>query len=401
MDDRIVITGAGAISPIGAGLAEFERALYAGACGIGPSQLLDEAVMTAAVRDFIPQQWLGNKGIRMLDRTARLLCVAAQMALSGAGRPAPGDAAAADAEAGLVCGTMLGSVHSITAFDWSGLEDGPNLVNPMDFPNTVINSAPGQAAIKFRLGGINTTLCCGQASGLYALDYASGFLRQGRAKLLLAGGVEELSEEVHRGFHKSGLLSPTSHARPFAESRDGTVLGEGAALLVLETAAAAQARGAQPLAEIAGFGCAMDARSVHAFGAGCEGAVQAMEIALEAAGIGPADVSCIIAAASGSRAGDAMEAAALRKVFGPGLADIPLCAPKAALGDSLGAAGAFAALAGVLALKNQCLPPTAGTSETADGLHSSSRSQAIRGGYALANAFSCDGNNASLVLRKM
>jgi len=408
MNPQIVITGAGVISPIGAGLAEFATALYAGASGIAPSQLLAGVAAAppavAEIHDFTPQPWLGNKGIRVLDRPARLLCVAAQMALTGSALAAPGSGDApteADPDLGLVCGTMFGSIHSITAFDWSGLEDGPTLVNPMDFPNTVINSAAGQTAIKFKLGGINTTLCCGQASGLYALHYAAEFLRLGRARMLLAGGVEELSEEAFRGFQKNGMVSPSGNARPFAPSRDGVVLGEGAALLALESADAAQARAAQPWAEIAGFGCAQDAHSTSAFQVRAEGATAAIEMALETAGIGAQQVACIVAAASGSRVGDEMEMRALKNVFGARLAEIPVSAPKAGLGESLGAAGAVATLIGTLALQKQCLPPTAGFGEEAvNGLRLAPRAQTVHGDYALINAFSCDGNNAALLLRR-
>jgi 3-oxoacyl-[acyl-carrier-protein] synthase II len=399
MDTKIVITGAGVISPIGAGLADFEAALYGGACGAAPSQLLAGAPVTAEVRDFTPQQWLGNKGIRVLDRTARLLSVAAQMALSGAQRDAE---AGASPEIGLVCGTMLGSIHSIASFDWSGLEDGPNLVNPMDFPNTVINSAAGQAAIKLKLGGINTTICCGLASGLYALDYAAQFLRIDRAKLLLAGGAEELSEEAFLGFRKNDLLSAMGSARPWAAARDGAVLGEGATLLVLETAEGARARGAEPWAEIAGFGCAHDAHRTTEFDINAEGATAAIRMALDSAGVDAGQVACLVAAASGSREGDAMEARALLNVFGPRFAEIPACAPKAALGESLGVAGATAALVAALALQKQCLPPTAGVPERgAEGVRLSARMQTIHGDYALVNAFSCDGNNAALLLRRI
>jgi 3-oxoacyl-[acyl-carrier-protein] synthase II len=400
MEPRIVITAAGVISPIGAGLDDFEKGLYSGASGVGPSPLLGNGAAAAAVREFTPQQWLGNKGIRVLDRTARLLCVAAQMALRAAGRSG-GDATAADPACGLVCGTMFGSIHSITSFDWSGLEDGPNLVNPMDFPNTVINSAAGQAAIKFKLGGVNSTICGAQASGLYALDYAAGFLRLGRARMLLGGGAEELSEEAWRGFQKNDLLSASDTPRPFHPSRDGVVLGEGAALLVLESAETALERGARPWAEIAGFGCAQDANSISAFAPRAEGATAAIQAALESAGIGNDQIACIIASASGSRPADEMESCALENIFGARLPDVPVCAPKAALGELLGAAGAVGALIAALALQKQRLAPTAGADDShAYGVRLSGQAQTLHGDYALVNAFSCDGNNAALVLRR-
>jgi 3-oxoacyl-[acyl-carrier-protein] synthase II len=397
--DRILITGAGVISSIGAGIEDFERALFAGVSGIGPSQSFgpvfgDDAV-TAEVRDFKPQPWLGNKGIRVLDRIARLVCVAGHMALSGAGL-ARGDASESDPEMGLVCGTMLGSVHSITSFDWSGLVDGPNYVNPMDFPNTVINSAAGQAAIKFKLGGVNSTICGGGASGLYALHYAAEFLRLGRARILLAGGAEELSEESFLGFRKNALTSPSGSLHPFDPTRDGTIPGEGAALLVLESSDSSRA----PWAEVAGFGCAHDAHSTHAFQLRADGATEAIQMALESAGIEPAQIACIVSSASGSPAGDEMEARALSNVFGARLAEIPACAPKAALGETLGAAGALGALIATLALRRQCVPPTPGAGTT-EGIRIAAREQAFQEDYALVNAFSCDGNNAAMVLRRV
>src|SRR5439155_18478109 len=117
------------------------------------------------------------------------------------------------------CGTVFGSVHSITSFDWSGLEDGPAYVSPMEFPNTVINAPAGQAAIKHRLRGVNSTVCAGVASGLHAINYAADFLRFGRARALLAGGVEELCEETVLGCRGIGMASHGHVARPFDPAR--------------------------------------------------------------------------------------------------------------------------------------------------------------------------------------
>ena len=142
----------------------------------------------------------------MLDRSARLLCVAAHMALTGTGLQQQ-EGGEGDPNLGLVCGTMFGSVHSITSFDWSGVTDGPAYVNPMEFPNTVINSPAGQAAIKHKLRGVNSTISAGLVSGLYAIHYAAEFLRFGRATALLAGGVEELCEESFLSFRKVGVIS--------------------------------------------------------------------------------------------------------------------------------------------------------------------------------------------------
>ncbi len=395
MSTRVVVTGIGVISSIGAGLDEFEPALYGGSTGVGPSELLEGKGVAAEAPNFSPEPWLGSRGIRVLDRSSRLLAVAAHMALSASGlsgadtsepSPKPGPAL----EPGLVCGTMFGSVHSIASFDWSGLVDKPKYVNPMRFPNTVISAPAGRAAIKHKLKGVNSTICAGIASGLYAVHYATEFLRLGRAQVLLAGGVEELCEESCFGFNQAGLCSRSGAVRPFAPNRDGTVPGEGSVLLVLETAETARGRGSRPWVEVRGFGSAHDA----------EGATSAIRQALDDTGIEPGQIGCIIASAGGSRPGDEMEARALRNVFGDTLGEIPMTAPKAALGETMGASGAFGAAIAALALRRQCIAPTAGFQDSGAGLRLSAERQSFEGEYALVNAFGCDGNNAAMVMSR-
>ena len=390
MTPRVVVTGAGVISPIGAGIDCYGEALWKGTSSIAPSPRFPGAV-TSEFIDFNPTPWLGNKGVRVLDRGTRLLCVAAQMALSATGllQDAAGEG---DPELGLVCGTLFGGVHSIATFDWSGLTEGPSYVSPMDFPNTVINAPAGQAAIKHKLRGVNSTICAGLASGLTAIQYAAEFLRFGRAHYLMAGGMEEVCDEAALGFNKLGLASRSGAARPFATDRDGTVAGEGAALWMLETEETANARGAAAWFEICGFGSTHDLRA--------EGASAAIEQALEESGIGPDDIACIIAGANGSQFWDAMEARALCNVFGEHLGSIPVSAPKAATGETMGASGAFCAIAAGFALQKQEAPPTAGFTHTDFALKLSAEPQPFKGEYALIDAFSCDGNNAALVIRR-
>lgn len=395
--DRIVITGAGVICSVGAGLDEFTENLYAGKVGTQPSAVVDfgngTPPLTAEVRDFDAMRWLG-KGIRALDRSARLLCVAGQMALDSV--QATPVAEAGDPSLGMVCGTMFGSVHSIASFDWSGVKDGVKYVNPMAFPNTVINSPAGQAAIRHRLRGVNSTISAGLASGLYAVNYAADFLSFGRARRLLAGGVEEIAEESCLGFLKNGWISGSGVARPFAEDRDGVILGEGSALLVMEPAALATA---PVLAEFHSFGVAHDAHSITRYRTSGGAAVEALRLALENGRLGPENIGFIVSGAAGSRGGDHMELEALRAVFGSRLGEIPICAPKAGFGEALGASGALTALVAVLALRRGELPPTAGTEQGPSDLKLARRPQPIAGGYGLVTGFSCDGNNAALILK--
>ena len=390
MKARVVVTGTGVISPIGAGIADFERRLYAGESALGPSAQFAGA--TTAEANFDLQTWLGNKGVRVLDRTARLLSVAAHLALCDAGIARTG-AAEDGPELGLIYGTMFGSMRSIASFDWTSVTEGPNYVSPMEFPNTVISSPGGQAAIRYGLRGVNSTICAGPSAALHALNCAAEFIRFGRAKAILAGGAEELCQEALQAFQHRGLLSPSGSVRPFAPDRDGTALGEGSALWMLESHDSALARGRTPSLEICGFGEAQDNAPTEA----CVSA--AMRQALENSSLHTDQISCVVAAAGGSPAADDAEARALEAVFGPRLQEVRICAPKAAFGEAMGASGAFCAIVAGLALLRQSVPPTANYRGSSPSLALSSTVREIRDEYALVNASSYDGNAASLVLR--
>ncbi len=403
MRPRIVVTGTGVISSIGAGSAEFLSSLDSGRLGFSDSTLFEglngSRPRVAEITDFTPQNWLGRKGLRVMSRSARLLAVATSMALEAYDRGSgSSEDKSAQPEIGLACGTVFGSVQSIVDFDWSGLTDGRRFVNPSHFPNTVINSPAGHAAIKHRLVGLNATISTGLTSGLYAIHYAAQSLTLGRARALIAGGVEESCQESYLGFFKSGILSTGGRPRPFEKDRDGTVPGEGAGVWLLETEESARSREAAPIAEVLGFGSAFDAGAPHEYNVAGEGASQAMLTALSNSGLRPEDVSIIIASANGSRAGDATEVNALKRVFGGRLGEIPICAPKASFGESMGASGALLSITAGHALQTQSVPPTAGA--TAGELAISPESVPFTGRIALVNSFGCDGHNAALVVRR-
>jgi 3-oxoacyl-(acyl-carrier-protein) synthase len=223
-------------------------------------------------------------------------------------------------------------------------------------------------------------------------------LRFKRADALLAGGIEELAEESHLGFEKNGFLSKKGFAAPFSANRDGTVLGEGSALLVLETATQAFGRGRESLAEIAGFGSRFGNR--FGYETTGEAASAAIREALENSGLSVERIGGIISSGSGSVAGDEMEVHALRNVFGSRLPEIPVYAPKLILGETLGASGALAAVIAVLALKNGKLPPSPGMDSAFKDLRLSSNSEEVKENALLINGFNCDGNYASLIIQR-
>ena len=362
MARRVVITGMGVISPLGDAPAKVQETLVAGRSRPVEIEPSPDGDMPGGrgfrVPSFAAETYLGERNLRPLDRVSRLLASAAGLALADSGWSAE---RLRDTEVGLVVGTMFSSAHTTTNFDRRAQHDGPGYASPMDFANTVINAPAGQAAIWHNLRGINCTVAAGTASGLQAIAHAADLIRAGRSSALLAGGVDELCFASFHGFARAGLLSgPNDGNRalplPFDTRRDGLVLGEGAALVMLEDATLAAERGARPLAEITGHGARFDpsqSKDEHGAVAAIAGA---LELALRDAGMIPAEVDCVSASANGSLRGDRHEAAALKEVFRDHRPGLAITAAKAQVGEALGASGAFQVLAIVEAMRTQVLP---------------------------------------------
>ncbi len=257
----------------------------------------------------------------------------------------------------------------------AGIQLGPSYVSPFDFANSVINAAAGQAAIWHDLRGVNSTISAGEASGLLAIASAADLIRTGRADALLAGGAEELCYESFLGFDRAGRLCPVEQdPLPFDARRGGFALGEGAALLMLEEAGAAAARGARVLAEVVGGGSAFDASRD---GEGVAGAVaRALRLALADAGLEPAEVDCLSAGANGSVEADRREARGVADAFGS--CNLPVTAIKSMLGEALGASGAFQAVALLGTLDDGVLPGIRGLGQPAEDCPLSNLSAASR-----------------------
>ncbi|MFY9825275.1 MAG: beta-ketoacyl synthase N-terminal-like domain-containing protein, partial [Thermoanaerobaculia bacterium] len=262
---RVVITGAGCLSCLADSPAGLHAALCAGRSGLKAIELFPtEGIgchQAGEIRPFDPQSYLPDRNLRPIDRTSRLLLVAAGQALAASGLTT---AAAAEREIGLVLGTMFCSVRTIAEFDRRSLQLGPSHASPLDFANSVINAAAGQTAIWYGLRGLNSTISAGAASGLAAIGYAVDQIRGGRATALLAGGAEELCFESFLGHFRAGRLCGSDRSGrgeapiPFDSRRNGFALAEGAALVTLEDAAAAAGRGAPVLAEVLGHGSGFD-----------------------------------------------------------------------------------------------------------------------------------------------
>jgi 3-oxoacyl-[acyl-carrier-protein] synthase II len=401
---RVVVTGAGLVSPLGDSPGALGAALLDGRRGVGPVELFATdglfCRVAGEVRGFSPAAYLGDGNFRPLDRTSRLATVAAHLALAAAGLPRE---RREGREVGLVLGTMFGSVHTISEFDRRGLTAGPAYVKPLDFANSVINAPAGQTAIWHGLTGINSTLAGGPTAGLQALGYAADLIRTGHADLLLAGGADELCFESFYGFARAGWLAPATTGpppAPFAADRSGFVLGEGAALLVLEEEGAARARGARILARVLGHGSAYDPSHGAEPASASRAVGRAVLSALEDGGLAPESLDALSTGGSGSLVGDRVEALGLAAALGPLAGRLPACAVKASTGEALGASGALQAVALLGAMESGVVPGIAGLAAPEPGLPlalsaAPSRRPVERG---LVTAAGLDGGAAAVVL---
>ncbi len=406
MRRSVVVTGAGVISPLADSPAGLHAALCAGRNAIKPIELFPTdgigCRQAGEIRPFEPRDYLGEeRNLRPIDRTSRLLLVAAQGALAASGWTPE---LRAEREVGLALGTTFCSVRTIAEFDRRGLQLGPSYASPIDFANSVINAAAGQAAIWHDLRGVNSTISAGEASGLQAIGYATDLIRGGRIEALLAGGAEELCFESFLGYHRAGRLCGSAggdgeHPIPFDVRRNGFALAEGAALLMLEDARTAAARGAPAFAEVFGYGTAFAASRED--GEAAAAVARAVRLALDDAGIGPQEVDVLSASASGSVAVDRWEALGVAAALGSRAAELPVTAVKSMLCEALGASGALQAVALLGTLGDGVLPGIRGLEVTEPdfplpGAAAENRRVEVR--RALLTAISADGHCCALVL---
>lgn len=407
MAGRVAVTGAGVLSSIADSPAGLHAALCEGKSGLKPIELFSTEGLgchqAGEIRPFEPRDYLGERNLRPIDRTSRLLLVAAGQALKAAGYPAEDAAAMLERELGLVLGTTFCSVKTIAEFDRRGLQLGPSYASPFDFANSVINAAAGQAAIWFGLRGSNTTVSAGEASGLAAIAHAADQIRGGRADALLAGGAEELCFESFVGHFRAGRLCGSKGEGeevpiPFHARRNGFALAEGAALLMLEDAESAAKRGAPVLGEVLGHGSAFSPQRTRVEAAGA--VARAVRLALADAGIGPEDVDCVSVSANGSVEGDLWEALGIAEALGPRAAELPVAAIKGLLGEALGASGGLQAVALLGTLADGALPGIPGIETDREiPLRGAGRDvRRISARRGLATALSTDGHAFAVVL---
>ena len=405
---RVVITGIGVISSNAIGRDAFSQAILEGASGIKPISLFDtqkyKVKLAGEIKDFAPENFLGAKGLRTLDRSTKLVCSAVKLALDDAHLEISEQNTH---DIGVSIGSTMGSVKSISEFDKEAIKEGPRYVNPALFANTVINSPASQASIKFNIKGFNATISTGFSASLDAVNYAADFIRLGRAKAVLAGGVEELCFQTFLGFYKAGFLAGLDGGPevscPFDKRRNGVILGEGACVLLLEDLESAQARGGKIYAEIKGFGTGFDAYRIDKYDRNGNGLRNAMNSGIDNSGLKPDKIDYICSGANSTQDGDLLETEAIKAVFGEQSGKVAVSSIKSLVGEVFSASGSLQAAAAVAAIEKQVIPPTINYSEKdprCDLNYVVNQARSAKIENVLVNAFGPSGCNSSLIISR-
>lgn len=407
---RVVVTGIGLVTPLGLTAEETWEALTAGRCGIGPITLFDaqgfDSRIAGEVKGFDPLRYMDRKEARRADRFTQFAVAAAQEALSQSSIDLSEDGGRRVA---VIVGTAMGGIMTL-AEEYEQLRTkGPGRVSPFLMPMMLPDMASGQLSIRLGARGPNLALVSACASGADAIGEAANLIARGEADAALAGGSEAPITPISvAGFAAAKALStrnddPATASRPFASGRDGFVIAEGCGMLVLEAEEHARERGARILAELAGYAATSDAYHVTQPDERGDGAVRAMQLALERAGLRPDDVNYINAHGTSTPLNDRMETLAIKRVFGEYAYHVPISSTKSMMGHLLGAAGAVEAGVCVLAIDRGVVPPTANYVEPdpecdLDYVPNVARPAVVD--VAMTNSFGFGGHNSCLVFRR-
>ncbi len=407
MARRAVVTGIGVICSIGRNLKEFGQALREGRSGVGPLRSPDPGAdpwnmrftTAAQVHDFIATDYFAPKEADMLDRFAQFAVVAGREAVRHSGIEWTPELRETTA---IVTGSCIGGQTTEDKGFVEVYKRGRPRPHPMTIPKTMANAGASGISMEFGITGPAFTVATACASSAHAIGLASNMVRSGMCDVAIAGGSEAtFSEGLLLAWEAMRVVSPTV-CRPFSKDRNGMMLGEGGAMLVVESLEHAQARGATPLAEIAGFGMSSDAH--HVTQPSAEGAARAITRALASAAIQPEQMGYVNAHGTGTLVNDATETRALHLAFGAHAPRLVVSSTKSMHGHTLGAAGALESAAAILALREGFVPPTIQYNEPdpeCDLDYVPNVARAWDGEYAMSNSFAFGGLNAVLVLRRI
>ncbi len=412
MNRRVVVTGTGLLSPVGLDVESTWSALVDGVSGAAPITQFDASEypvrFACEVKDFEPTEYMDRKEVRRTDRFLQFALATAAQAMAQADVEEACSRLKAE-RFGVIVGSGIGGLATMEQQHNPMLERGPGRVSPFFIPMFIADMASGLISMRYGARGPNYATVSACASSAHAVGMAYRSIKNGECDVMITGGTEAtITGLCVAGFASMKALSPRNDdpataSRPFDLNRDGFVLGEGSAMLVLETIEHAQERGAHILAEVVGFGQSADAYHMTAPAPEGAGAQIAMRAAIEDAGVTPSDVQYVNAHGTSTPANDATETAALKAVFGDGAYELVVGSTKSMMGHTLGAAGAIECVVSGLVCQRGVIPPTINFSEPdpecdLDYAHSGAVERPVD--IALSNSFGFGGHNVCLAVRR-
>jgi 3-oxoacyl-[acyl-carrier-protein] synthase II len=410
MSKRVVVTGLGCISPVGNDVTTMWNNLLSGQSGVGPITHYDttdfKCKIAAQVNDFNGAELFGNREARRMDRYTQFAMAATAQAIADSGLTI--DASNRD-RIGVMIGTGIGGISTLFEQTKVFLDRGPSRVSPFLVPMMLPDTAAGMVAIEYGVRGINMAVVTACASGTNAVGEAASAIQRGQADAVLSGGSEAAIIPIAMaGLGVMNALStrndaPEQASRPFDLNRDGFVMGEGAAILVLESLEHAEARGARILAEFKGYGSTNDAFHISAPAENGAGAALCMRMALEDAGLDIDNIDYINAHGTSTTLNDKSESAAIKTVFGEEAYSLPVSSTKSMTGHLLGAAGALEAVISVKVLQEDILPPTINyqtPDPECDLDYVPNQARPVKVKSVMSNSFGFGGHNATIILSK-
>jgi 3-oxoacyl-[acyl-carrier-protein] synthase II len=404
---RVVVTGLGAVTPLGVGVRSTWDAVLAGTSGVGPITRFDakdfSTTIAAEVKGFDPERFIDRKEIKRMDPFIHYAMAAAHMAMEDAGLVID---AALGPKVGVYMGSGLGGLSTLERYHQAYMEGGPRKISPFFITMLISNLAPGHIAMRYGAKGPNVAMSTACSASSHATGEGMHAIRSGVCDVVIAGGAEATITPLGLGgFCTMKALStrnddPGTASRPFDKDRDGFIMGEGSTILILEELERARNRGAKIYAELVGYGASADAHHVTAPAPGGEGAVRAMTAALADAGVPASAIDYINAHGTSTPYNDLFETMAIKTVFGDRAKSIAVSSTKSMTGHLLGASGAIEGMFCSLALKEGVIPPTMNYTTPdpecdLDYVPNAPRRQAIR--YAMSNSFGFGGTNSVLL----
>ena len=410
MKRRVVVTGMGAVTPIGNNVKEFFSGVKEGRCGVNFINTFDTEAysvkLVASVKNFDPKEYMEIKEAKRMDRFSQFAVTAASEAVKDAAL----ELETIDRERfGVIVGSGIGGLENIEKEARTLTDKGPRRVNPLFIPMIISNMAAGNIAIKFGAQGICTNIVTACATGTHCIGEAYRNIMHGYADLILAGGTEaSITPLGVAGFAALTALStskdPDRASIPFDKERDGFVMGEGAGILVIEEYEHAVKRGAKIYAEIVGYGATCDAYHITSPAPEGNGGARSMKLAMEEAGITPEQISYVNAHGTSTPINDRLETAAMKTAFGEAAYQIPISSTKAMIGHLLGAAGAVEAVICMKAIEEGFIPATIGLKvkdEECDLDYVPGVGRKAKLSYVMTNSLGFGGHNATLIFKNM